>query len=101
MKIILGLAGEMASGKGTVAKYAATKYGAKSWRFSTMLRDVLDRLLLEQSRDNLQNLSTVLRQNFGEELWTNFANYPATVQVIVYPERHATSWKNAKIWRHI
>ena len=69
MKIILGLAGEMASGKGTVAKYVMAKYGAKSFRFSTMLRDVLDRLLLEQSRDNLQNLSTVLRQNFGEELF--------------------------------
>ena len=69
MKIILGLAGEMASGKGTVAKYAAAKYNAKTWRFSTMLRDVSDRLSLEQSRDNMQNLSTILRQNFGEELF--------------------------------
>ena len=69
MKIILGLAGEMASGKGTVAKYAAEKYNAKTWRFSTMLRDVLDRLSLEQSRDNMQTLSTILRQNFGEELF--------------------------------
>ena len=68
MKIILGLAGEMASGKGTVAEYMAVKYNAKSWRFSTMLRDVLDRLSLEQSRDNMQNLSTILRQSFGEEL---------------------------------
>lgn len=69
MKIILGLAGEMASGKGTVAKYAAEKYSAKTRRFSTMLRDVLDRLSLEQSRDNMQKLSTILRQNFGEELF--------------------------------
>jgi len=69
MKIILGLAGEMASGKGTVAKYVMAKYGAKSLRFSTMLRDVLDRLSLEQSRNNLQILSTILRQNFGEELF--------------------------------
>ena len=69
MKIILGLAGEMASGKGTVAKYAAEKYNAKTWRFSTMLRDVSDRLSLEQSRDNMQTLSTILRQNFGEELF--------------------------------
>jgi len=69
MKIILGLAGEMASGKGTVAKYATEKYSAKTRRFSTMLRDVLDRLSLEQSRDNMQKLSTILRQNFGEELF--------------------------------
>jgi len=69
MKIILGLAGEMASGKGTIAKYATEKYNARTWRFSTMLRDVLDRLSLEQSRDNMQTLSTILRQNFGEELF--------------------------------
>lgn len=59
----------MASGKGTAAKYAAEKYNAKTRRFSTMLRDVLDRLSLEQSRDNMQKLSTILRQNFGEELF--------------------------------
>lgn len=69
MKIILGLAGELASGKGAIAKYTAEKYDAKSWRFSTMLRDILDRLSLEQSRDNMQVLSTILRQNFGEELF--------------------------------
>ncbi|KKU18900.1 MAG: hypothetical protein UX30_C0023G0006 [Candidatus Saccharibacteria bacterium GW2011_GWA2_46_10] len=59
----------MASGKGTIAKYATEKYNARTWRFSTMLRDVLDRLSLEQSRDNMQTLSTILRQNFGEELF--------------------------------
>lgn len=68
-KIILGLAGEMACGKGTAAKYLVQKYGAKSFRFSTMLRDILDRLYLEQSRENLQVLSTFLRQNFNEELF--------------------------------
>lgn len=68
MKIILGLAGEIASGKGAIAKYAAAKYGARTWRFSTMLRDVLDRLYLAQSRENMQILSTILRQNFDEEL---------------------------------
>lgn len=68
MKIILGLAGEMASGKGAIAKYASQKYNAKCFRFSTMLRDVLDRLYLAHSRDNMQMLSTTLRQNFGEDL---------------------------------
>lgn len=68
MKIILGLAGEMACGKGAIAKYAAEKYGAKTFRFSTMLRDVLGRLYLEQSREKIQTLSTILRQNFGEDL---------------------------------
>jgi len=66
-KIILGLTAELAGGKGTVAKYIKEKYQGNSHRFSTMLRDVLDRLYLEQSRENMQKLSTIVRQNFGED----------------------------------
>jgi dephospho-CoA kinase len=68
-KTIIGLSGEMASGKGTVAKYISEKYGASSYRFSTMLRDVLNRLYIEQTRENVSGLSTILRQNFGEDLF--------------------------------
>ena len=67
-KIILGITGEMACGKGTAAKYLAEKYQAKSFRFSTMLRDVTRRMHQEESRDNLQNISTCLRQCFGEDI---------------------------------
>ena len=58
----------MASGKSTVTEYLKTKHGAVTFRFSDMLRDVAKRLHLENSRANLQQLSTVLRQNFGEDL---------------------------------
>jgi len=67
-KIILGLAGEMASGKETVAKYIVENYNGSSYRFSTCLREVLVQLYLEQSRENLQALSTMLRKTFGEDL---------------------------------
>lgn len=67
-KLILGVAGEMGSGKGTIAQHIVKEHGGSVHRFSTILRDVLDRLYLEQSRDNLQALSTVLRKNFGEDL---------------------------------
>lgn len=67
-KIILGLAGEMASGKGTVAKYIMEKYPCNEHRFSTSLRDILDRLYLEQSREHMSHLSTALRKTFGEDL---------------------------------
>ena len=67
-KLILGLAGEMGSGKGTVAKHVVEEHKGNVHRFSTMLRDVLDRLYLEQSRDNLQTISTTLRKSFGEDL---------------------------------
>lgn len=67
VNIILGLAGEIASGKGTVAKYIIERYSGSSHRFSTMLRDILQRIYFPDSRENMQKLSTILRQNFGED----------------------------------
>jgi dephospho-CoA kinase len=67
-KSIIGLVGSLASGKETTKKYLAEKYGAKDCRFSSVLRDVLERITVPNSRDNLQKLSTVLRANFGENL---------------------------------
>jgi len=67
-KIILGLVGTLASGKDASKKYLEKKYGAQSCRFSSILRDILNRVDLEIKRENLQKLSTVLRQTFGEDL---------------------------------
>lgn len=66
-KIILGLAAELAGGKGTVAKHVIDKYEGNSHRFSTMLRDILSRIYLPDSRENMQGLSTILRKHFGED----------------------------------
>ena len=68
MKLILGIVGEIAAGKTTGTEYLRDKHGAVSFRFSDMLRDVAKRVHLEPTRGNLQLLSTVLRQNFGEDL---------------------------------
>lgn len=67
-KIILGIVGEIAAGKTTISDYLKKKYKARSFRFSDMLRDVLNRLYLKETRENMQKLSTVLRQNFGEDI---------------------------------
>ncbi|HPN96482.1 MAG TPA: AAA family ATPase [Candidatus Moranbacteria bacterium] len=67
-KVILGLAGEIASGKGTTAKYICDKYNGSAHRFSTMLRDVAKRLYLEENRENLQKISTVFRENFFDDI---------------------------------
>lgn len=67
-KIIIGLVGQIASGKGTVAEYLEKNHQASTFRFSTILRDVLNRLHVDISRENLQDLSTILRQRFGEDL---------------------------------
>lgn len=67
-KIILGITGEMASGKDTVTKYLVEEYEAKQFRFSDPLRDILNRLHLPQNRKNLSDLSRVLRGGFGDDI---------------------------------
>ena len=67
-KIILGLVGPIASGKDTVKKYLEKKYGATGCRFSSILRDILERIDLPNSRENMQVMSTILRQKFGEDI---------------------------------
>lgn len=67
-KLIIGLAGEMASGKTTVARHLVKKHGGESYRFSTILRDIAERLGIEENRDNLATMSTVLRGAFGEDI---------------------------------
>jgi len=67
-KIILASVGEIASGKGVFVNYIKEKFNANFYRFSTSLRDVLDRIGEEQSRENMQNLSTILREGFGQDL---------------------------------
>ncbi len=67
-KIILGLVGPIASGKGVTKEYLEKKYKANSHRFSTVLRDILKRLYLPISRNNLQNLSSNIRTLFGSDI---------------------------------
>jgi dephospho-CoA kinase len=68
-KIIIGLVGPISSGKGVTKKYLETKYKAKHCKFSTPLRDILIRLRLDISRDNMIDLSTMLRERYGQDLF--------------------------------
>jgi dephospho-CoA kinase len=67
-KVILGLTGQIACGKGVIKNFLIEHYKASDYRFSTILRDVLIRLRIEQSRENIQKMSTLLRQTFGEDI---------------------------------
>lgn len=67
-KLILGITGEMGCGKGTVAEHIVQTHKGSSHRFSTMLRDVLERMHIENTRENLVILSTTFRQAFGEDI---------------------------------
>jgi dephospho-CoA kinase len=66
-KLILGFVGPLASGKDASKKYLEEKYGASSHRFSTMLRDILNRIYVPINRENLQNISFDLRTRFGSD----------------------------------
>src|SRR5665811_1741075 len=68
-KLIIGLVGPLASGKGVVKDYICEKYQAKSYKFSNPIRDVLKRLHIPISRENMQNISLDLRNRFGEDLF--------------------------------
>jgi dephospho-CoA kinase len=67
-KIILGFVGDLASGKGTISKYLEEHHQAHTYRFSSILRDLLTRLYIPHNRENLQNISTVLRSQFGQDV---------------------------------
>jgi dephospho-CoA kinase len=67
-KIVIGIVGMPASGKGTVADYIAKTYEAPKLRFSDALSTILDRLSLEKTRDHQITLSEVLRETCGEDI---------------------------------
>lgn len=67
-KLIFGIVGGLASGKTTLAEYLSESYNCNTYRYSTILRDILDRVYVEQSRHNLQQLSTFLRTEYGQDV---------------------------------
>ncbi len=67
-KTILGLTGKIACGKGTFADYLIEKYKAKKFGFSDPLKETLLIYDIDLTRHNLQTLSTILRQNFSEDI---------------------------------
>lgn len=67
-RITLGITGEIASGKDTVAKYLVEEYGAVQFRTSDIFRDVLRMLFVPETREAISKMSQILRQNFGDDL---------------------------------
>ena len=67
-KLIFGIVGGLASGKTTLAEHLSETYHCNTYRYSTMLRDILERIYVDQTRTNLQELSTFLRQQFGQDV---------------------------------
>lgn len=66
-KIILGLAGEIASGKDTIADYLIKKHHGEKISFSQPFRDVMKRMQIPINRINLSRLGNDLRRAFGKD----------------------------------
>ncbi|MFB6181335.1 MAG: AAA family ATPase [Candidatus Magasanikbacteria bacterium] len=70
MGIKLGIVGKIGSGKTTAAKYLQQAHNFKTIKFSGFVRDILDRMHLQQNRDNMSKLSTSLRESFGKDIFS-------------------------------
>ncbi len=67
-RVLIGITGRLASGKGRMTSEILKKYNAEYVRFSDSLRHVLDVYTISQSRDHIDALSTFLRQTYGEDV---------------------------------
>jgi dephospho-CoA kinase len=67
--MVIGFTGQPSAGKGTAAAYLGTKYKAVTYRFSTPPRDILNRLYQPVTRPTLQALATLLRAQFGNDIF--------------------------------
>lgn len=99
-KIIVVIVGRISSGKGSAANYLHEKYGAEMFTFSNILRDVLQRLHLEESRDHFIRLSEILRGAFGEDLLSKImatdAEQSQTSMVAIEGTRRLTDVEHLK-----
>jgi len=68
---VVGLVGRIAAGKSIVSQHLVKKYGASYFMFSQILLDVLGRLGVPPTRENLQGLGVALRNTLGEDVIVN------------------------------
>ncbi len=67
-KIVIGLVGEVGSGKDTVGKYLEEKYGAKQVRFADPIKDTLSIYFDKLSRADQQWLFLAFQERFGDDI---------------------------------
>lgn len=67
-KLIIGIAGEMGSGKEAISQYLVEKYKASSHNFSQVLTDIAKRLYLPVTRETQTAISGMIRTTFGQDI---------------------------------
>lgn len=75
VKLVIGLVGEISSGKATFVKLfkeiAQKKYSVGSETFSNLLIETLDSWYLPKTRENIQNMAITMVNGYGEGTLTN------------------------------
>lgn len=66
-KIVLWFTWEMWCWKDTASNYIFNKYWWKTFKFSSSLRDILARIHIEPTRENLSAISRILREEFWQD----------------------------------
>ncbi|MBT4849698.1 AAA family ATPase [Candidatus Parcubacteria bacterium] len=69
-KLVLGFTGLISCGKDTASDYFAEKHNTKQVKFSASMKDIMDRVYIEPVRKNYQIISRVLREAFGQDLFS-------------------------------
>ena len=71
MRILLGICGQMGSGKSFVAEYLHEKYAFKRFRISGKMREIAIDLGIEPTRDFLQGIGKFMR-DFDDDVWIKY-----------------------------
>lgn len=68
-RVVIGLVGEMGSGKDTVADHLKHRYNATLFRFSDPIKDILHMFFDQISREDQAWLAVTLRDRFGNNIF--------------------------------
>lgn len=68
-KIIIWFTWEMWCGKDSATNYIFKNYWWKLFKFSSSLRDILSRIYLDSTRENLSIISRILREWFWQDVF--------------------------------
>jgi len=71
MRILIGLCGQMGSGKSFVAEYLQEKYSFKRFRISGKMREIAIDLDIEPTRDFLQGIGKFMRE-YDDDVWIKY-----------------------------
>jgi len=69
-KLIIGIVGKIASGKGMVAEHIHSRYKADFIDFSQFLYQAMDIFSIPHERKNINSLSIFLRATYGQDVFS-------------------------------